>query len=773
MRLRILLIALSTACASFAQPQASIIGRVVDADTEQPLASAAIEVVLPDTIVVIVTDERGAFRFTKLPAGIHSLRAGHPDYETVLLTEVWARAGRAEEVNIALRRRPRELRTVEVRESGIARLRAIGAHALTVEQSLRFPATFLDPARLASTRPGIAAVNDQANHISVRGNGPAANAYLLEGAEIVCPNHLTNAGTASDLPTLSGGGVTILSAQMLAPSRMLTGGFGAAYGNALGGLLDMRLRRGSSDRQGFTAQAGLLGLDFSAEGPIDSAGRSTYLINYRYSTLGLLNALGVQLGDEAIRFQDLSFHIALPIRRASLSLFGLGGNSENQHDVLADPGEWERDKDSQFIEYTGRMGAAGFTVAIPLGSSAHWRTTVVASESNQRRRSETNDAAGAVVARSAALLNERKLTGTTRLLGKCGSGIGYEIGGSAMERTVVKELLLDEVVAGWLLRPYAQIGVSLGARVRLEAGIAHASYTMNNDGVWEPRIMAAYAMGERSTMSLSLGQRSQLPAVQLFYVKPVSNPWDNSSLGLERLQEAVLAFDHAIRPHARLHLEAYHQQRTMTAAGDATRWVPPFNDDGSMANAWDSPLVLDLLPVGEGRNTGIEGAFTHDFHRNRYLHLNATAFQSLYIGADGQERESRWSQGFIANAILGREFTKRTDRRVRVWGANIRGTVTGGLRATPIDTAWSIISGGTTFDPSQPFIQQRPLYHRIDARVYLKRELAGRTGQWSLDLQNVLNARNEAYRYFDQRSGKVIAQLQLGLIPNLSYRIEF
>ena len=36
-----------------------------------------------------------------------------------------------------------------------------------------------------------------------------------------------------------------------------------------------------------------------------------------------------------------------------------------------------------------------------------------------------------------------------------------------------------------------------------------------------------------------------------------------------------------------------------------------------------------------------------------------------------------------------------------------------------------------------------------------------------------LNAQNEAYRYFDQRKGAIVTRYQLGLIPNLSYRVEF
>ena len=66
-----------------------------------------------------------------------------------------------------------------------------------------------------------------------------------------------------------------------------------------------------------------------------------------------------------------------------------------------------------------------------------------------------------------------------------------------------------------------------------------------------------------------------------------------------------------------------------------------------------------------------------------------------------------------------------------------------------------------------------PDYYRIDLRVYLKKDRDGRTGMWSVDLQNVTNAQNVQYRYYDLRKGEVVTKYQLGIIPNLSYRIEF
>ena len=74
----------------------------------------------------------------------------------------------------------------------------------------------------------------------------------------------------------------------------------------------------------------------------------------------------------------------------------------------------------------------------------------------------------------------------------------------------------------------------------------------------------------------------------------------------DRQQEVVLAYDHAFRPHLHLHVEAYHQQRDNVAVGDAAYYVSPLNEDGSMANAWDAPLIMALRPSGKTRNSGVE-----------------------------------------------------------------------------------------------------------------------------------------------------------------------
>jgi hypothetical protein len=59
----------------------------------------------------------------------------------------------------------------------------------------------------------------------------------------------------------SGGGISILSAQLLAHSDFMRSAFPAEYGNALSGVFDIRLRKGNNTRREHTFSASTIGTD--------------------------------------------------------------------------------------------------------------------------------------------------------------------------------------------------------------------------------------------------------------------------------------------------------------------------------------------------------------------------------------------------------------------------------------------------------------------------------------------------------------------------------
>ena len=105
----------------------------------------------------------------------------------------------------------------------------------------------------------------------------------------------------------------------------MSGAFPAEYGNALSGVFDLKLRTGNNEKHEQTFQIGLIGTEAMVEGPLGKTSNSTYIAQYRYSTLKLIQKMGVTCSSVP-DFQDLSFKIYHPTKKLGVfSIFGLGG----------------------------------------------------------------------------------------------------------------------------------------------------------------------------------------------------------------------------------------------------------------------------------------------------------------------------------------------------------------------------------------------------------------------------------------------------------------
>lgn len=767
--------ALSASFPAVAQEPFGVVrGTVRDAASGAPLPHAAVVVERTQPQLGAATDSLGSFIIPQVPVGLWSVRASIVGYEAASVHEVWVRSGKESVLEIVLSPARVELQPVEVDLVDRWQVAHAGVRLFTVEQGLRYPAMFQDPARLAAATPGVAAPNDQANHLMVRGNGPLANNWLLEGAEMVSPNHLGNAGTASDLPTLSGGGVSILSAQMLGSSSLRTGNMPASHGNALGGIMDLGLRRGNAQAREWTAQAGLLGIDLSTEGPITKGGKDFHLVNYRYSTLGLLSAIGVDIGDEAISFQDLSFHAGSRIgERGEWRLFGLGGISSNAFKAKGDTAEWEFDKDSRDIRYTSSMGALGATMTLPLGQRSLLRATALWSGAYQERTESERDTTALAPWRDLVSLYERKLSLVAAVEGPLSKHFHYAVGGSAMDRMLVN--VLADTAQGWLLRPYAQLRAALPWSLTATAGLAYSQFTFNGSGLLEPRIDLLKTIRGKGAVLLSAGVRGQLPQQAVINLSDLSAASttlgipDNRTLGFQRSEDLTVGYEHRATYYTSVRGEIYGQRIT----GVPVPWSGFIATSGleePLTNAWDEPQYLPMEAKAEARNMGIELSVKQAMNKGFYWLMNGSAFRSTTI-VQGMERSARWDAGWTANAVAGKEWGRSKDGLVRTWGVGMRAMGVGGLRYTPFEAENR--RGVWSFFPGEPYSAKLRDAYRIDLRVYLKRDRNGRTGLWAMDLQNVANTRNEAYKSFDFRKGETITRYQLGLIPNLSYRVEF
>ena len=286
-------------------------GTVTDQVLQQPLGGAT--VTISQLGKSVITDDAGVFRFNNIPVGSYRITISYTGFKEGVLENIAVNSGKATVINVSLEAIIHTEAAVIIKAGGkknkpLNDMSAVSARAFTVEETQKYAAAVNDPLRMATGFAGVFAADDGNNSIVIRGNSPTGLLWRMEGMDIPNPNHFSTPGN-------SGGGISILSSQLLSNSDFVTAAFAAEYGNALSGVFDLRLRKGNNEKREYTLQAGVLGLNVAMEGPFSKKYKGSYLINYRYSTLALLSKVGVLADDGATNFQDLSYNFYLPTNK--------------------------------------------------------------------------------------------------------------------------------------------------------------------------------------------------------------------------------------------------------------------------------------------------------------------------------------------------------------------------------------------------------------------------------------------------------------------------
>lgn len=752
-----------------AQQAQQITGRVEDHETRTGLAGSSI-VLVQDTIIQgTTTDASGVFAFKNISPGRYMLKVSFTGYETVQ-QELLVISARRAEVVIALREFQNTLEEVEI-VSSRAQTYEPGEHSITNEKALRLPANFFDPVRVITSYPGVMTANDQNNTIIIRGNSPAGLLWRINGLDVVNPNHLANAGTFSDKPASYGGGVNIISSQLMERTDFYTGSLPAQYGNALSGVIDMKLRGGDTTDYHYTAQASLIGLDLAAEGPIGKRKNTSFLANYRYSTVGLLSQLGVKFGDEDISFQDFTFSLNSSLRGGgNLSWFGFAGSSKNSFEHK-DSVDWEVEKDQYDITYTAVNAGTGLTFTKSLNRvsiAAGLSLSASQQKRNQSASSEIPESRSDVIYEDRFYLDKILVSGFGRMTAKINN---YIIETGLQLNYISDQLSVDNQTGsaqrtndlftetGVLLQPYAQWKAFLSDTWNVQTAVRYVYFTYNQTGAVEPRLAVEFLPTSNSSLKLSYNLVSQAQSVATYAS-------DNADLELTKSHHYDLGYTVVSDKGFRFSSTVYYQHMFDVP-------VERISSSYSLLNSIEVYPNRELISNGVGSNYGVEVLTEKSFFDKSYFIAGASWYESTYKGSDDVERSTRFDGNFTMNATYGKEWTKVKKQSQRSFGISSRILYLGGLRESIIDFAQSEAGATTEYVDSRAFEFNLKNYFRLDVRLNWRKNRKNYTRTIALDLQNLLNTQNEAYHYYDHVKGKPIVQYQLGLIPVLVYRIDF
>lgn len=764
----------------------TIRGHVTNAKNNLPLEGATVYLLANQVEKATYTDKDGKFRFDSIPVGRCQLQVSYVGFQSKIISEILLESGKEVVKSIQLEGGIEEMKEVTV-VAGRTTPNTLSLQTITPEQTQRFAATFYDPARLATSYAGVVSQNDGANNLIVRGNSPASTTWWLEGAEIVNPNHTANAGTFSDNIMASGGGVNIMSAQLLGDSYFLKGNYPTQYGNGLGGILDMRLRQGNNETHEFTAQIGLIGIDVAAEGPLSKQRSGSYLINYRYSTLGLLSQLGVPLGDEEINFQDVSFNVALPTQKlGQFTVFGMAGQSKNTFEAQRDNTLWQFQKDRQDIYFTSWMTAVGGTHRLSISDKVMWKSTVAFSameanrdafqlDSNYIKSSLSKDARQDGKTSISSLIQVQVNENTSLKAGFVGTNYRQDVRAANYLQEDTLSIIMDGFRQNWLARPYVNLDFRPNSRLQMNIGMGYAHFFANQTHSFEPLFSVNYQLKENHSLNFAYRLQSQLQSPTIYFgtqatantfLGDLSTNRINHNLEMSKAHHLGLSHKTTILNQYTVNTEAYYQQLFD---------IPVVNNSNfSAINLLDEIIQDTLVSLGTGRNYGMEVTVEKYMNDGYYFLLTGTIFESKYTAADGIERNTRFNGNYGTVLSGGKEFYWTSKRKhEKTLGINLKVTYLGGLRATPVDEVASAAAQATVFDTQQAFVNRYPNYFKTDLRLYLKKNHNKYTTTLAIDIQNITNHQNAAFDYFDTEMQEIVRKYQLGIIPILIYRVEF
>lgn len=648
----------------------------------------------------------------------------------------------------------------------------VSARTFTVEETERYAAGLDDPARMATAFAGVANSTTGQNAIVIRGNAPKGVQWKVEGIEVPNPSHFAGS-------SITGGGmVTLLSSHVLDNSDFITGAFPAEYGNALAGVFDMKLRRGNNQDHEHAFKAGLLGIDFASEGPLSSNKNSSYLFNYRYSTLGLIEPV---LPEDAntVRYQDLSFKFNFPTKAGEFSFWGIGGHDfgKKNKDLIEDPNEWEEEEDILDEEFGFDVGASGLSHKVNLSEKTLLKTSVVASANNAYWEVDKLNEQSQLLPKSRV----ESLTGTYSIATTVNHKFSRKLtnrSGMKYHRQFYDLKMRESAQSGEPLRTivnqdgtshrwqgFSQTKFRVSKSFEVNAGLHSQYFDLNDQLTFEPRASMKWNISTFKSINLGYGNHSQVEEAKIYFVQDAAGNLLNKNLKLSRAHHFVLSYDWSINENLRLKVEPYYQHLyDVPVVADSSFSMVNFEQD------WFFDQQLENS--GKGRNYGVDITFERFLSDNFYYLVSGSVFQSEYSGGDEIWRDTRYNRNYAFNILGGKEWQLGTSGN-KWLSVNLGLTLMGGKKFSPLDEQTSLLVKEDTRDETRAFESREPAVYNLDMTISYRKNRPKFSSVWSLQMKNMVGSPEfDGYAYNYQQNAMVKKESTI-MIPNLSYKIEF
>jgi len=773
-------------------------GVILDKQSEIPLIGATIIMVSSESNLGASTDMDGQFTLMNIPLGRQTFEVNYLGYESIFIQNIEVTAGKEVYLNIEMEESLVTLEEVVItaavdKDRSINEMATVSSRQFSLEEVNRYSGGRSDVGRLAGNFAGVSTADDSRNDIVIRGNSPTGLLWRLEGIPIPSPNHFSTVGT-------TGGPVSALNPNFLKNSDFMTSAFPSEYGNAISGVFDLGFRSGNKDKVEVMAQVGAItGLEAVIEGPISKKNNSSFIIGYRYSFLGVAQALGMNIGTNALpNYSDLSFKFDFgksPL--GNFTLFGIGGTSDieflasevDSTDLFAADDEDARaaskfgvigikhnfllDNNSYLrtvIALSGSSTSFGRDRYYNVGQDDEFSSPLVIGDDSQSRLSISsyyNSKVNKRMTIRAGILYEQV---NVDLLNKSGEfGIDNNFDGVF---DLIEVYKFDETTA--TIQPFVQGQYKLNSAWTANVGVHGMYYDLNEDVSIEPRAALNWQVTEKHRINFGYGLHSQtqpLP-IQLASRMILDEPTQsNIDLGFTKSHQFVVGYDYKINSSWRSKLEIYYQSLFDVPVDAISSTFSVLN----VGADFNFPIDKNnLINEGSGTNKGIELTLEKFFDNGCYFLGTGSLFDSKYIPSDGIERNTAFNNQYVVNVLGGKEINWGKEKQHRIT-IDTKLTTAGGRYYTPVDLEASRVNEIEVLDQTQAFELKQDPYFRWDVKLGVKLNNTKRKFSQTLyfDIQNVTNNKNIFRKSYNRNTNQVNDVFQIGFFPNFMYKVEF
>ena len=757
-------------------------GTIIDEQSGNVLSNATV-VVEGISSSGDISDSLGNFKLRDVPIGRQTIRASLIGYEEAFIRNVEVTSSKEVVLEIRLKENIKKLNEVVIR-AGRQKNRAlneaavVSARQFSTDEAVRYAGSRNDPSRMAQNFAGVSGSNDARNDIIIRGNSPAGVLWRMEGIDIPNPNHYSTLGS-------TGGPVTILNTNTLKNSDFITSAFPAQYGNAVAGVFDLRMRNGNNEKHELLGQMGFNGFEFGAEGPLSEQSKSSFLINYRYSLVAIIQKLGLNVGTGSATpyYQDINFKLNVPTKKfGSFSWFGLGGESHIKFDAIDEDNLYSTN-DGSLRERTFRSltGVTGLTHTWFFNSNTSGKITLAVSGFDSKYRENFYDAKTDSVAfykkntqikYSAGYTFNKKISSKNQLT----AGVTADFNKLKLRNDYIPDgdsaliTFFDTKKNATLPREFVNFSHRFSDKLSSNLGLYHQLFTLNNTQSAEPRWNIKYQFRPNQSVSLGAGLHSQTQPLEVYFYQTKNvlgqTELTNKDLGLVKSVHGVLGYDINFSKYLRLKAEVYGQYIYDAAVERTTSSFSMLNSGADFY----FPDKTNLVNDGKGYNYGAELTVEKFLDKGYYYLFTASLFESKYKGSDQVWRNTAFNGNFAVNFLGGKEIKLNSKTS---FGIDTKLAVAGGQRYTPFDFAASYTAGYVVFKENEAYSLQNNVYLRWDLKFSYTRNSKKTTQKWYIDLQNLTNRNNIYIRTLNPKNGKTSEINQVGFFPNINYMVTF